>query len=466
VAVASTLLIALSTGFAQAPAAAGPAPATQQAAPLLSPDQLDTLVAPVALYPDPLLSQVLAASTYPLEVAEAQQWLLQNGKLQGAQLMEAAKGQNWDPSVQALVAFPEAFRRLANDIRWTTDLGNAFLAQQGDVMSAVQRMRGRARANGKLNSTPQQVVTTETQNGQNAIEIQPADPQVIYVPVYSPSYIWGAPVWDEYPGLWYPGGFGWGYGPGIYMGGFFPGWMGWGGWGWGCGWFGGGLFLNAGFFGHYGFHHGGYGGGGFGGRTAWTHNPVHRMGVAYSNRAVASRFGSSRSGSSQYAGGARAINGAGRAGTAQMSRAASGGTRSAAASGWQHFGGGNGSARSGASGYQSSSRGSAGFARQAAPSNGGNSGWRSYQGSTQSYRGNGSAQVYRSTPSYGRSYSSGYSAPRSYGSYAPRSYSAPSASRSYSGGSHVSGGRSSGGSVSSGGHSGGGGGHSGGGGRR
>ena len=119
-------------------------------APLLSPDQLDNLVAPIALYPDPLLGQVLAASTYPLEIVEAQQWLQQNSNLQGAQLMDAAKQQNWDPSVQALVAFPDALSLLSNDIRWTTDLGNAFLAQQADVMSAVQRMRARAQANGKL----------------------------------------------------------------------------------------------------------------------------------------------------------------------------------------------------------------------------------------------------------------------------------------------------------------------------
>jgi hypothetical protein len=459
VAVASTLLIACSASFAQAPA--GPAPAAQQAAPLLSADQLDALVAPVALYPDPLLSQVLAASTYPLEVAQAQQWLLQNSNLQGAQLMDAAKGQNWDPSVAAMVAFPEALRRMASDLRWATDLGNAFLAQQGDVMSAVQRMRLRARSNGKLNSTPQQVVTTETENGQNAIEIQPADPQVIYVPEYSPSYVWGAPVWNEYPDLWYPGGFGWGFGPGIYMGAFYPGWGGWGGWGWGCGWFGGGLFLNTGFFGHYGFHHGGnWGGGGWGrgagGRMAWAHDPVHRMGVAYSSRGVASRYGSTR-----YAGAPRTISSAGRTGTAQMSRAATtGGTRSAAAGGWQHIGASNGAARSGATGFQSSNRGYAGSYGQAA---------RSY-GSAQSYRGSGSTQVYRSAPSYGRSYSSGYSAPRSYGSYAPRSYSAPSASRSYSGGSHSSGGYSGGGGRSSGGgghvSGGGGGGHFGGGGRR
>ena len=211
------------------------APDTQQAAPLLSPDQLNNVVAPIALYPDPLLSQVLSASTYPLEIIEAQQWLGQKRNLQGAQLAEAARQQNWDPSIQALVVFPNALALLANDVRWTTDLGNAFLAQQADVMSAVQRMRARARANGKLANTPQQVVTTATQDGRDAIEIQPADPQVIYVPVYRPAYVWGPPVWGAYPDLWYPAGFGFGFGfgPGYYMSSYYPGWGGWGGWGWG-----------------------------------------------------------------------------------------------------------------------------------------------------------------------------------------------------------------------------------------
>ena len=151
----SVLLLPLSISFGQVPAGPPPgSPDIQQTGPLLSPEQLDNLVAPVALYPDPLLSSVLAASTYPLEIVEAQQWLQQNGNLQGAQLMDAAKQQNWDPSVQALVAFPDALRLLSNDVRWTTDLGNAFLAQQADVMSAVQRMRARARANGKLATYP------------------------------------------------------------------------------------------------------------------------------------------------------------------------------------------------------------------------------------------------------------------------------------------------------------------------
>ena len=199
VAVACALLIALPASFAQAPGdpTLG-APETQQAAPLLSPDQLNNLVAPVALYPDPLLGQVLSASTYPLEIVEAQQWLRQNSNLQGSQLMDAARQQNWDPSVQALVAFPDALDLLANDIRWTTDLGNAFLAQQADVMSAIQRMRARARANGRLTTTPQQVVTTATQGGREVHRNLPADPQVIYVPIYSPSYVWGPPVWGAY----------------------------------------------------------------------------------------------------------------------------------------------------------------------------------------------------------------------------------------------------------------------------
>jgi len=449
--VVGAVLMALAPCFAQGPA--GPAPATpdtQQAAPLLSPAQLDDLVAPVALYPDPLLSQVLAASTYPFEIVEAEQWLGQNRNLQGAQLVNAAKGQNWDPSVQAMVAFPDALGLLANDVRWTTALGNAFLAQQADVMGAVQRMRGRAMANGRLRSTPQQTVTQDSQEGQNAIDIAPADPQVIYVPTYSPAYVWGPPVWDAYPGLWYPAGLGWGFGfgPGIYMNAFSPGWGGWGGWGWGCGWFGGGgLFLNLGFFHHYGFYGGGFGhGGGVGGRVPWTHDAGHRMGVPYPNRAVASRFGSTRSGSSGFGG---RTAGSQFAGGAQ----GRGGAAGAAAGGWQHFGNASRPAAGGGS-YARGFAGSAGQSRQASP-NYGAGGGRSY----------GSAQGYRSAQSNGRSFSAprSYAAPRGYS--APRSYSSP---RYSGGGSHYSGGRSgssggrsgsSGGHSSGGGHASGGGGH-------
>ena len=196
--------------------------------PVWSPQQLDNLIAPIALYPDPLLSQVLVASTYPLEIVEAQQWLQNNSSLTGADLIAAAEQQTWDASVQALVAFPDVLAKLNQDIRWTNDVGNAFLAQQADVMSAVQRMRASAKANGKLTSSPQQVVTTETANGQSSIEIQPASPDVVYVPTYDPGYVWGPPAWGAYPPLVYPA-FGFGFGPAWNVGLCFAPWGGWGG---------------------------------------------------------------------------------------------------------------------------------------------------------------------------------------------------------------------------------------------
>jgi uncharacterized membrane protein YgcG len=283
--VGMAVLLTFSVGkvlFAQDQDADSQPPAQTQTFP---PDQLAAMVAPIALYPDALLSQVLVASTYPLEIAEAAQWLRQNGNLQGQQLVDAARQQNWDPSVQALVVFPDVINRLNSDIRWTTDLGNAFLAQQADVMAAVQRLRAEAQASGKLNSSSEETVTTQAQGDQSAIAIQPADPQVVYVPTYNPEYVWGPPPFGYYPPLYYPAGFGFGWGSGIYIGGFFGG-LGWGGWGWGPNWFGGTVFVNGFFFNHYGF-----GGGRFVGRGVWAHDPVHRMGVAYSNQRVASRFG-------------------------------------------------------------------------------------------------------------------------------------------------------------------------------
>jgi hypothetical protein len=256
----------------------------------LSPEQLQNLVAPIALYPDTLLSQILVAATYPIEVVEAQQWLQQNRNLKGQPLMDAARQQNWDPSVQALVPFPDVLTRLNQDIRWTTDLGNAFLAQQPDVMKAVQELRAKAQANGKLQTTPQENVTTQTENGQTAIDIAPPEPGVVYVPVYNPEWVWGPPVFGYYPPLFYPGiGVGFSFLPGIDLGFYFGGgWGLWGGfgWGWGPDWFGGRILLNGNFFHRYGFadYHRGMGG-------VWAHDPAHRLGVPYANRAVANRFG-------------------------------------------------------------------------------------------------------------------------------------------------------------------------------
>jgi hypothetical protein len=269
-----------------------PPPAPAPSAPLLTAQQLDDLVAPIALYPDPLVSEVLAASTYPLEISEAYEWVQQHPKWKPSKLMDEAKKQPWDPSVQGLVAFPQVLQRLAGDISWTTPLGNAFLAQQTDVMAAIQRMRAQAQANGKLQSNPQETVATENQNGQSAITIEPANPDVWYVPDYNPEFVWGPPVYGYYPPLLYPAvGIGFGWGPGINLGLYFGGWggWGWGGWGWTPNWYGGGIFVDHSFFHRYGFQH--FHDDGAFGRSAWVHDPVHRLGVPYGNRDVAARFG-------------------------------------------------------------------------------------------------------------------------------------------------------------------------------
>jgi hypothetical protein len=433
------LLLVLPTGVLVAQQAAPPAQPSPAAQPL-SPDRLDTLVAPIALYPDALLSQILAASTYPLEVVEAQQWLQRNGNLKGQQLMDAARQQNWDASVQALVAFPDVLADLNRDVEWTTALGNAFLAQQSDVMAAVQRMRARAKANGRLSSTPQQTVTTETQGGQTAIEIAPTDPQVIYVPVYDPMYVWGPPAWGYYPPF-YNYGYGFGFGPAINIGFFFGGWGGWG-WGWGPNWFGGSLFVNFGFFNHYGFH-GGYYAGGFGGRSAWQHDASHRLGVAYSNSRLASRYGAASLASRSAMA---------RSGSVNSPRQASAGT-------WNRFG------SAATSGYanRSATEGARGMAPRS-PERATGTQWQHFQGSQPS---SAPAQRYSAPAQRYSAPAQRYSAPAQRYQSAPRT-SAPGysggarssggggASRSYSGGgaSHSSGGghSSSGGSSHSGGH--------------
>ncbi len=415
---AAVLIAAPQTIFAQTPAPPPPTtPGTvaQPSEPVrLSPDQLENLVAPIALYPDPLLSQVLAASTYPLEVVEAQQWLQQHPDLKGQQLVEAAKQQNWDPSVQALVAFPDVLALLNRDIQWTTDLGNAFLAQQDDVMAAIQTMRRRARQNGKLTSTAQETVTTDTQNGQSVVVIQPADPQVIYVPVYNPVYVWGPPVWGYYPPLWYPAvSFGFGFGPGIYLGAFFPGWgIGWGGWGvgwgWGLSWFGGGIYVNPFFFHQWGFEHVYYGGHYFaGGRMAWAHDSFHREGVPYANRAVAAQYNNARFAAGRY--------------NAGSSFAA----RSSANGGWRSF-----NNNAGARSFAPQNRGAVNnFNRGTAAGN-------YNRGESAPNRGYSAPNTNRGYSSPAPSYNRSYSAPSNNRSYsAPsynRSYSAPSYNRSYS----------------------------------
>lgn len=268
-----------------------PPVADAESGPPIPAAQLDDLVAPVALYPDPLVAEVLAAATYPMELVEAEQWVRDHPHWKPSKLMNKAKHQKWDPSVQGLVAFPAVLSLLSQDIQWTTQLGNAFLGQQADVMQAVQRMRAQAEAKGMLHSTPQQTVTTNSEGGQNEIVIEPASPDVWYVPNYNPAYVWGPPVWGAYPGLPYPGiDMGWSWYPGIDVGMYFGGWggWGWGGWGWTPNWYGGGLYVDNSFFHRYGFRN--YQGGMLG-RSGWMHNPEHRLGVPYPNREMASRFG-------------------------------------------------------------------------------------------------------------------------------------------------------------------------------
>ncbi len=240
----------------------------------LTPQQLDNLVAPLALYPDPLLSQVLVAATYPLEVVQANQWLQQNRNVTGAAVVDAARRQNWDPSVQALVIFPDVLARLNQDVRWTTDLGNAILGQQAEVITAVQRLRARAQANGKLQNTPQETVTVKIEAGQTAIAVQPTDPAVIRILTYDPTYIWGPPIQGSYPPLVYPA-YGSRFGFAMPIGRFFLGLQSWFSWGWSLNWFGRTVVVNVEFFNRYGYHLGGGYRAGLTGAQAWVHDPAH-----------------------------------------------------------------------------------------------------------------------------------------------------------------------------------------------
>jgi hypothetical protein len=279
----------------QSSAADNAVPAQDQPAKIPA-DQLDSLVAPIALYPDPLLAQVLAASTYPLELVQLQQWLAKNQGLKDKSLAEAVAKQPWDPSIQVLAALPDVVKRLADDIQWTTDLGNAFLAQQGDVMDAVQRMRKKADSNGNLKSTEQQRVETKVVENKSVIVIEPAKPEVVYVPSYDPLVVYGAPAYP-YPPIYYPpagyyaAGMAISFGIGVAMGAAWGG----GGWGWGCGWGSNNVYVNHNnnFVRNSNINGGNRNniGGGNRGNGNWTHNPQHRGGAPYRDRATADRFG-------------------------------------------------------------------------------------------------------------------------------------------------------------------------------
>src|SRR5213592_3193153 len=278
---------------------------TTEEAPKIPTDQLDSLVAPIALYSDPLLAQTLAASTYPLEIIQLQQWMDQNKNLTGKPLAEAVQKQNWDPSVQGLVAYPDVVTRMAGNIQWTDDLGNAFLAQQSDVMDAVQRMRAKAQGTGNLKTSAQQIVQTETvPSGKQVIEIQQANPDVVYVPSYDPTVVYGPPppAYPYYP-YTYPGyvpGTALAWGAGIALGAAAWGAWGGGGWGWNCGWGHGNVDVNVNnkYVNNYNknvnknFNQANFNKQG----GAWQHNPQHRGNAPYGNRQTANKYGATARG--------------------------------------------------------------------------------------------------------------------------------------------------------------------------
>src|SRR6266581_1091831 len=205
------------------PASQTPVQAAQQ-----TPEQVQQLVAPIALYPDALVAQVLAASTYPDQIVEADRWMQSHSNLKGEELAKEVDKQPWDPSIKALTQFPSVLENMDKNLSWTSSLGDAYANQQQDVTDAVQTMRQQAHKAGHLNSNEQENVTTQG----NTIVIQPANPDVVYVPAYDPWLVYGAPI-VAYP-VWYPvpgifsGGIGLSFGLGFgigYFGGF--------GWGWG-----------------------------------------------------------------------------------------------------------------------------------------------------------------------------------------------------------------------------------------
>jgi hypothetical protein len=263
---------------------------------LIPNEKLDALVAPIALYPDRLLAQTLAASTYPLEVIQLQQWMANNRYLEDQPLADAVEKQPWDPSVQAMAAFPEVVKMLGDNIAWMTDLGNAFLAQQADVMDAVQRMRAIAERNGNLNTTPEQTVQIQTvDGGEQAIVIDPADPEMVYVPWYNPTLVYGDSAY-AYPTLYYASpayyraGAALAFGAGVALG------AAWGGnWGYGCKWANGDININ---------NNNKYVSNSNRNRNinqsnrpsqlpaggTWQHNPQHRGGAPYADRRTANKY--------------------------------------------------------------------------------------------------------------------------------------------------------------------------------
>jgi hypothetical protein len=260
---------------------AQPASEPSPSADLLKPAQLEALVAPIALYPDELLANVLAASTYPLEVVQSDRWLKERKNLKGDALKKEVDKQSWDDSVKALASTPDVISMMSDKIDWTKNLGDAVLAQQADVMDAIQRLRSKAYDSKKLVTTKQQKVSVQTQESKQVIVIESADPNTIYVPYYDPAAVYGTWPYADYPPYYF------GYpsyiGAGVIAAGlaFGTAWAigRWGNyWGGGFNWGNRNLYVN-----HYNkINNIG---------NNWQHNPAHRQGVRYNNANVQQRFG-------------------------------------------------------------------------------------------------------------------------------------------------------------------------------
>lgn len=256
-------------------------PGQPRAAAEMPPEQLEALVAPIALYPDELLANVLAASTYPLEVVQADRWLKEHKTLRGDALKTEVEKQPWDDSIKALASTAEVLSMMSDKLDWTKVLGDAVLAQQSDVMDAVQRLRTKAYDNKKLLTTTQQKVSVKTEESRQVVVIEPAVPDTMYVPYYEPATVYGAWPYTEYPPYYF------GYpsyiGAGVVAAGlaFGTAWAigRWGNyWGGGCNWGNRNVYIN-----HRTTNIG----------TGWQHNPSHRQGVRYNNANVQQRFGNS-----------------------------------------------------------------------------------------------------------------------------------------------------------------------------
>lgn len=254
----------------------------------LKPEELEQLLAPIALYPDSLLSQIFMASTYPLEVVQAARWVKQNQNLKGDALAAALDKQDWDPSVRSLVNFPDVLFKMSDKLDWTQKLGDAFLEQQKEVMVTVQTLRAKAQASGNLKTTQEQKVIVE----EKIIKIEPASPQVVYVPTYNPTVVYGPwpyPAYPPYP--WYPPGYVFGsmfaFGAGVALG------AAWG-YAWGnCNWGGGNVNVNVNQNTNFNntINRNNFSQNiGQGGKGQWQHDASHRKGVSYRDQATAQKF--------------------------------------------------------------------------------------------------------------------------------------------------------------------------------